>query len=183
MSLAFTLDGHLVRAVVSTLIDKTIGSSAEATYHRYLVDQKQERYGVVNIVGNELFQHIVQSALRRLENNDTYGYGLIQRYLRGIVATEKPLGLGYLIGVRFEQADRAGVIRWTPCKFAAILVRYAIWIRLYRGFGICPSRSCRAQLLALRRELRVMKSLDAPPREIQQLTEYIEEFSRQARVV
>lgn len=166
-----------IKKLLASAVDIIVGRSAEAAYRGYCEAQPSEQLGHIKIVGNFLFRHVVSSALDVLAESDRYGYRLVQRYVRAIVATENTQGLGYLIGVRFEKVDSSGEIRWRPQTLAAILVRYAVWIRLYRGYCIRPRSSLRTQALALRRELACMQLTRASSKDINSVQTYLDRIS------
>jgi len=133
--------------------------------------------GIV-IVGDLIFTNRARHAMRQLDLADYYGYRLVQRYLKSIVATEKPIGLGYLIGARFEPSATEGYIETDTARFAACLVRYAIYRRLLAGFGICVSRSRAAQRVALQRELRSMQLLNCNESDLERQLTFIRQRKR-----
>lgn len=153
-------------------------------YHSYESESPSTVFEGLVIIGDAVFTNRVVDGIRRLQLADWQGYRLVQRYLSAIVATEKEIGFGYLIGVRFEPTRRTGYIEWDTARFAACLVRYAVYSRLFRGFGICVWRNPTAQRLALKRELHCMQLLNCNNFYIEQQVAFMERsWRKRGRII
>lgn len=157
----------------------------ELVYKAYESESSRVVFQDIQIIGDSVFSNRVRDGIRKLEFGDRHGYQLVRRYLNSVVATEKEIGLGYLIGVRFEPVTTAGYIDADTARFAACLVRYAIYRRLLQGYHICVWRDRDAQTIALKRELHCMRLLNCTQIDLQCQIDFIrrKQSRRQLRVV
>jgi hypothetical protein len=126
----------------------------------------------VHIFGGESFAAEVGESLKRLQAQDVYGYRLVRRYVYAIVESMTPPPSGRFIGVVYQKTNDARRLPWSVSRFAALLVRRALTVRLIIGFGL-PSSS-RSELLRLRRELRTMELLNCHPSSVREQLAQIE---------
>lgn len=169
-----------LRTGIARLASVLAAPALVVIYRSYESENPRFSFDGIAIVGDARFGDRVRFAMRQLQQMDRYGYRLVQRYLKSIVATERPIGLGYLIGTRFEPISDEGYIAADPARFAACLVRYAIYGRLLRGYRICVWRNPRARNVALKRELRAMRQLPCSPIDVQRQIAFLQE--RQGRI-
>jgi hypothetical protein len=150
------------------------GSRIARRYYEDARENEGERvvYGI-NIVGPNRFRDAVTEAIAELAACDQFGHRLVQRYLHAVVAVDARLDFGFVIGVCFEPSTTAGGLRWHPNRFAGILLRTAVYTRLVQGFDICVWRNPKAQLPALRRELRWLYRADCDRAYITQQEQFI----------
>jgi hypothetical protein len=151
-----------------------IAPALTAIYRAYESETPSFRFDDIAIVGEPRFGDRVRIAVRQLQRADHHGYLLVRRYLKSIVATEKPIGLGYVIGARFEPLSSEGYIELDTARFAACLVRYAVYRRLLTGYNICSWRNRCARNVALKRELRSMRLLDCNQADVERQIQFIE---------
>jgi hypothetical protein len=154
--------------------------TAEEFYSVMRQAEGERRIGNVNIVGNNLFRDEVAESLARLKDQDPYGYSLVQRYIRGVVAVPKPISFGYLTALCFEVPGKDGSLPWSPDRFAGVLLRTALDVRFARGYNICLWLNPKAQLPALRRELECLRALQCHPTYITQQEDFIAAKARKA---
>lgn len=146
---------------------------SERYYNIFRSEESEECFRGVTVVGNDIFKMAVKECLTRLEEGDPYGFRLVQRYLCGVVATDRDIAFGVSIGVYFETTKPDGHLEWPRIRLAACLVRNAIYARLLRNERICVWRNARVQVLALRRELRSMQLLGCAREYLDQQEEFI----------
>jgi len=164
-----------IRRFLGRILNKSASFVAEKYYEGACENEGERRVGSVNVVGPNRFRDEVSESLRILERNYPFGYALVQRYLRAVVGLNVRLDFGWVIGVRFEPIARSGtVLRWSPDRFAGVLLRTAIYTRLTKGYGICVWRNPKAQLPGLKRELRLLRMIGCENRYIVQQEEFIE---------
>ena len=175
-----TIRGRLVR-----LVSSFAATALRVIYRAYESENPNTTFDGVVIVGDAVFSNRARHAMRQLELADHHGYRLVQRYLKSIVATEKPIGLGYVIGVRFESTAAEGYIESDTARFAACLVRYAIYRRLLEGYGICVWQNRRARNVGLERELHAMQLLNCKALDLEQQIAFIRQSqaTRRPRLV
>src|SRR5712691_585236 len=106
-------------------LNRSASLVAERHYETARESEGERTVGNVNIVGSNLFRDEVSDALRELEDNYPFGYRLVQRYLRAVVALDRKIGFGFVIGICFEQVTSTGGLRWRPSRFAGVLLRDA----------------------------------------------------------
>src|SRR5688572_24447374 len=88
--------------------------SAIATYYRWagkvtescadLVRAKEGegRIDGIVIAGNVRFRQQVAESILQLKQNHSFGYSLVQRYIRAIVAYNKPVSFGFVSRLAFD---------------------------------------------------------------------------------
>ena len=153
-------------------------STAEEFYDAVRRNEGERRVGGVNIVGNNLFRDQVEESIARLEKDHPFGYSMVRRYIRGVAAVPKPISFRYLTGLCFEVPDENGGLPWSIDRFAGVLLRAAVYARLARGHKVCLWLSSRAQLPALRQELRCLRLLGCSSNYIAQQEEFVEKKAR-----
>lgn len=170
-----------MRRWLGRILDNSSSFVAEKYYETACDNEGERRVGSINIVGPNRFRDEVSESLRILESHYPYGYALVQRYLRGVAALDVALDFGWVIGVRFEPVARYGrLLRWPPDRFAGVLLRTAIYTRLTKGYGICVWRNPKAQLPALKQELRLLRMIGCDAQYIVQQEEFVESKTRRA---
>jgi hypothetical protein len=162
-----------MRRWLGRMLNKSASVVAQKYYERACENEGERRVGNINVVGPNRFRDEVSESLRILEAHYPFGYTLIQRYLRGVVGLDAALDFGWVIGVCFEPVARSGRLRWPPERFAGVLLRTAIDTRLTKGYSICVWRNPKAQLPALKRELRLLRAIGCDPQYIVQQEEFI----------
>jgi hypothetical protein len=162
-----------MRRWLASALNRSASFVAEKYFERACENEAERRVGSINVVGPNGLRDEVSESLRILQSYYPYGYGLVQRYLRAVVGLDVPLDFGWVIGVQFEHIERFGRLRWSPDRFAGVLLRTAIYTRLTKGYGICVWRNPRAQLPALKQELRLLRIIGCDAKYIVQQEEFV----------
>jgi hypothetical protein len=134
----------------------------------------------ISIVGSNRFRDQVTESINHLRRHYAFGYSLVQRYIRGIVALPKPIDFGFVDGLYFEIPQSNGGLPWSPDRFAALLVRDAIFARESK-YDLWVFRNARVQLVAWKAELRCMKLLGCHPDYVKQQEDFIAAKIRKAQ--
>ena len=146
----------VIRRSLSRYLVK-LAAQREEHYYDKCRSRLRERFsGKVRIYGDNIFANEVTEALSKLELAYPYGFGLVQRYIRGVVQVDRPTKIGQFIGVLFQQAPD-GKPLGDSSRFAARLVRAAATTRRIIGFN--APRDARSELISLNLELHAMRRL------------------------
>jgi len=163
--------------VLAKLLYKGAAVSAEDKYAAERAKLPESRIGNVVVHGSAAFVNDVTDALTQLQRSYPYGYSLVQRYVRGIIASESRRQTGWPIQVVFQRTTPEGRLPFPPNRFAANLVRHAVVWRKQQGFGLTRSR--KSQLQSLNRELHAMRLLKCDQKYFHRPTNLIFNLERQ----
>lgn len=152
---------------------------ANAQYLRACEESGERRVSGINVVGSDAFRDAVSKALTIIRLRYPFGFRLIQRYLSAVVAADKDAAFGFASGIRFEPTDRLGRLRWSPDRFAAILVRSAVYRRAMCS-DIVVWRNPDLRLLAATRELKAVCVLGCSPEYIRQQRQFVTDRCRKS---
>lgn len=164
-----------MRKCLGRKLNRSASFVAEKYYETACENEGERRIGNINIVGANCFRDEVSESLQVLQRYSPFGYTLAQRYLRGVVGLPVPLDFGFVIGVRFEPVTPSGaLLRWSTDRFAGVLLRTAIYTRFTTGYQICVWKNAKAQLPALKQELRLLRTIGCDAVYITQQEQFIE---------
>ncbi len=158
----FSLGLVQIPSSLARLLNKGAAVIAEDQYERECAKFPESRVGAISVRGPAPFVTDVTEALAQLEHGYPYGYSLVQRYVRGIIATDIRRRNGEPIRVVFVGSTPEGRLPVPPNRFAANLVRYAVVWRKQFGFGLFRSR--KSQIQSISRELHAMRLLECDQR-------------------
>lgn len=127
-------------------------------YAKYLSENPNWQIDGLIVVGNKTTATQVSHALDHLKASDLTGYQLVRRYLKAVVAVEKPIWQGFMAGVHFQSVWPDGSMPWQENRYGAVLIRSAVHKRIYAALGAWSYiRSIeRCKIVALLRELKAM---------------------------
>lgn len=154
------------------LLNKTAAKIAEAFYSGARSKDAERIVGKISVIGSNPFRDQVTESIDHLQRHHAFGYSLVQRYIRAVVALPKPVDFGFVGGLCFEMPGPTGRLPWSTDRFAALLVRDAIFARESK-YDLCVFRNTRVQLVAWKAELRCMKLLGCHVDYIKQQEDFI----------
>src|SRR5436190_23789953 len=93
---------------IAKLLNRGAAVVAEDQYERERAKFPESRVGAVRVYGPAPFVSDVSEALAQLQRDYPYGYSLVQRYIRGIIATDIRQRNGEPIRVVFLRATVEG---------------------------------------------------------------------------
>ncbi len=149
------LDRRSVRAIVTREMEH---------FTKVCTSKESHRVGELLVCGNEEFRTDVEAALSRLEQSYPYGHRLVQRYVRGVVASSDARKDAAVIGVCYQPTTSNGRLPWPSNRFAAVLFRHAVLARQLGRHALPRSR--KRTLSTLRWELKAMERLNCHPSEV-----------------
>lgn len=160
----------------SQLLSRAINSCAGRVTQHYLsaasAEEGERIVSDISVVGSNLFRDEVAESIHLLKSKYPFGYSLVRRYVKAIIAFPRRVDFGVVEGVCFEVPQTDGGLAWRVNRFAALLFRSAILVRLSRH-GICVFRNSQVQSVAWRAELRCMEKLGCHPDYIKQQKDYL----------
>jgi hypothetical protein len=163
----------MLRAIDRWSVKRLLEQEHEV-YLKLVAGLPQRKVGRVTIHGSDAFLDDVSDALRWLETGFPYGFSLVQRYIRAVVAG-KPRRGAQPTGVWYIPTTAGGRVPSARNRFAAVLVSFAVSTRIILHY--LPTKS-RAQVVARRWERRAMELLNCHPLYLRRQAAHLEAAER-----
>lgn len=167
-----------VRGCRRWALDRAI-EVAQEKFDATIAGRPSQIIGAVRVFGGNVFVEEVEMAMRLLQDKP-FALSLVRRYIKAIVETKAPtaqLG-GLLIGVGYLRSTDSGRLPMPANGFAARLVRWAVSVRMYVGFGLSTTRH--RELFRNELELDLMKHLNCHPTYIQEQLDEITKLHKRS---